>query len=374
MIRKFEKNDIDEVMQIWENENIGLNTNYIEGIFVDANKQSNGIGSSLLNKAKEEHNIEKLQYKIKFIQKQDVIEEVIGGHSGALVYKITRNNEKFFLKIFNSKLDKEKIMKIKAHTEIYKKLNIKSLKIIDYGEIENIDKYYIVYNFIEGINLHEYTSSDKFTLEDIRKIGEKIGKELLKLKKYKNYDKNLFKNNDIKESNEEIVNNFNSLLEDETAKKIITQYFKIEEIEELKNIINEYIKIFENKEQNLIHGDTKRANIMIDSNDDMYIVDIEAMQVNYDIRNIKYQITWALFEGHEKEAEFLKGYFDGIYNNTRPIDFNKQIIFITITNFFNSSYSQYKKGNVDKLTEYIKKCRELFDRIRKIDIEKEFII
>lgn len=93
MIRKFEKNDIDAVMQIWKNENIkahefiskeywnnnynyvkailpnaeiyvyvlnetilgfvGLNNNYIEGIFVDTNSQCKGIGTSLLNKVKE---------------------------------------------------------------------------------------------------------------------------------------------------------------------------------------------------------------------------------------------------------------------------------------------------------------------------------
>ena len=93
MIRKFEKNDINDVMKIWKNENIkahkfipkeywednynfvkealpnadiyvyiikekivgfiGLDNNYIEGIFVDTNNQCNGIGTSLLNKVKE---------------------------------------------------------------------------------------------------------------------------------------------------------------------------------------------------------------------------------------------------------------------------------------------------------------------------------
>ena len=94
MIRKFEKGDINDVMQIWKNENIkahqfiskkywennynyvkeilpnaeiyvyvieenivgfiGLDQNYIEGIFVDTNNQCNGIGTSLLNKVKED--------------------------------------------------------------------------------------------------------------------------------------------------------------------------------------------------------------------------------------------------------------------------------------------------------------------------------
>lgn len=35
---------------------IGLNENYIEGIFVDTNNQCNGIGTSLLNKIKENRN------------------------------------------------------------------------------------------------------------------------------------------------------------------------------------------------------------------------------------------------------------------------------------------------------------------------------
>lgn len=96
MIRRFNKNDINDVMQIWENENIkahkfiskeywesnynfvkeslpkaeiyvyiikekivgfvGLDNNYIEGIFVDTNNQCNGIGTSLLNKVKESRN------------------------------------------------------------------------------------------------------------------------------------------------------------------------------------------------------------------------------------------------------------------------------------------------------------------------------
>ena len=33
---------------------IGLNNNYIEGIFIDSNNQGNGIGTDLLNKAKEQ--------------------------------------------------------------------------------------------------------------------------------------------------------------------------------------------------------------------------------------------------------------------------------------------------------------------------------
>ena len=62
MIRKFEKNDINAVMEIWVNENIRIHNfiakeywkdNYVEGIFVDINNQHSGIGTSLLDRIKE---------------------------------------------------------------------------------------------------------------------------------------------------------------------------------------------------------------------------------------------------------------------------------------------------------------------------------
>ena len=119
MIRKFEKSDIDAVMQIWKNENIkahkfipkeywernydfvkdvlpsaeiyvyrikeeiigfvGLRNNYLEGIFVDSNNQAKGVGTTLLNKAKESKNCLILHvYKkninaINFYKKNDFI-------------------------------------------------------------------------------------------------------------------------------------------------------------------------------------------------------------------------------------------------------------------------------------------------------------
>lgn len=130
MIRKFESKDIDTVMQIWKNENIkvhdfikkeywesnfeyvknilpnaeifvyiykeevvgfiGLNGNYIEGIFVDTDNQYNGIGTALLNKVKEDRSILTLKVYQKNINAVDfykkngfkVIEEGIDQETG----------------------------------------------------------------------------------------------------------------------------------------------------------------------------------------------------------------------------------------------------------------------------------------------------
>ena len=142
MIRKFKKEDIDEVMEIWTNENIrthnfiskeywknnyeyvkdilpnadidvylldehivgfiGVNNDYIEGIFVDINNQHNGIGTSLLNKIKEEK--EKLNlsvYKkninaIKFYKKNGFIitGESIDKNTDEIEYTMTWKKDK----------------------------------------------------------------------------------------------------------------------------------------------------------------------------------------------------------------------------------------------------------------------------------------
>lgn len=141
MIRKFEKSDIDVVMQIWKNENIkahkfipkkywegnynfvkealpnaeiyvyiikekivgfvGLDNNYIEGIFVDRNNQYNGIGTSLLNKVKEiKNNLALNVYKkntnaISFYKKNGFVitSENIDNNTKEIEYTMTWNKE-----------------------------------------------------------------------------------------------------------------------------------------------------------------------------------------------------------------------------------------------------------------------------------------
>ncbi len=141
MIRKFEKNDINDIMQIWKSKNIkahkfisreywennykyvkeilpnaeiyvyiikekivgflGLDNNYIEGIFVNTNNQCNGIGTSLLNKVKENRNSLSLNvYKknisaINFYKKNDfkITSEDIDEKTNEIEYIMTWNKQ-----------------------------------------------------------------------------------------------------------------------------------------------------------------------------------------------------------------------------------------------------------------------------------------
>lgn len=139
MIRKFENSDIDDIMQIWQNENIrahnfiskeywknnyehvkklmpnseiyvyieqgkvkgfiGINNNYIEGIFIDSDSQNKGVGTALLNKVKEEKmelrlNVYEKNIKaVKFYQKNgfEIVKETVD----------KENNEKEFRMMWN---------------------------------------------------------------------------------------------------------------------------------------------------------------------------------------------------------------------------------------------------------------------------------
>lgn len=143
MIRKFENTDIDAVMQIWQNENIkahnfipkeywesnyeyvkkllpnseiyvyiendkiegfiGINEDYIEGIFVNSNYQNKGIGTALLNKAKEEKEeltlnvYEKNRKAIKFYEKNGfkIVKEAVDKETNEKEFRMIWNKGDF---------------------------------------------------------------------------------------------------------------------------------------------------------------------------------------------------------------------------------------------------------------------------------------
>lgn len=141
MIRKFKKNDTNDIMQIWKNENIkahqfipdeywkrnygyvkeilpkaeiyvyviqknivgfiGLDQNYIKGIFIDTNNQSKGIGTILINKVKENKNTLTLSvYKkntkaVNFYKKNNFVitNESIDKNTNEIEYTMTWNKK-----------------------------------------------------------------------------------------------------------------------------------------------------------------------------------------------------------------------------------------------------------------------------------------
>lgn len=305
---------------------------------------------------------------IDFFERNDEIELMTGGHSGAILYKVKRNNQLYFLKVMEGKLQ-QKIERIKEIARIYEEVEIPSLKVLDYGEVKGTTKFYIVYNFIEGNNAKYFYHDNN----EIKAFGNKIGNEFLKLAKFQDFDKNIIQPCNMSKNNQQVIDYFSQIEKDINASKILKQYFTEKELMQYKEKISEFSKIFESQEMNLIHGDIKRSNFMINSKN-YTIVDIESMQFSYDIMNFEYQMIWALMNDNKEEKEFLTGYFDAIYGNKRPEEFNKQVIFIMIFNFFKEAYGRYKRKNNEKLKELCEKSKYLFEQIEKVNLNKEIIV
>ena len=164
-------------------------------------------------------------------------------------------------------------------------------------------------------------------------------------------------------------------MQDNNYRNMMLEYYTELELKDMENKLTKYGNMLKrNNKPKLIHGDIKRSNIMVDKNKEFHFVDIESMKFSYDVINFKYQMTWALFDGNESEFEFVKGCFDGIYNNKRPKNFNYYVIFVVILNFFTESYHQYRYDDVKDFKKYIKKCRAVFNKINDIDLCNDNIV
>ncbi len=307
---------------------------------------------------------------VKFLCKKDRLETIKGGYSGAFLYKISRENKNYFLKIFNYTLTKNSINRIKKGLEVYKKLNIKSLELIDHGPVKNSNQYYIVYNYIDGVDLKKY--GDQISLDEINKIGVYFGKQFLKLKKYQGKENAFFPIVNLDKVTKDAIENFNLLLKEKKSKDKLMQYFSMKDIIMLKEKLIEYLEITKKAKKGIIHGDIKRANVILDNNHNLYVVDCESIQIAPDIMNFRFQITWALFSKPDKI--FISGFLDGLYNNKRPGSFNQMALYCIILNFMQATYNKYTREGIEKMEEYIINIKDLFNKLKKMDLKTESII
>lgn len=291
-----------------------------------------------------------------------LLEEILDGHSGAKIYKFKDQENDYLIKIFSGKLDKYKLDRIKEICQIYRSLSINSLSFLGHGELD--DKYFFLYNYIEGKNLKQI-GDEKYNYEEIYNIGVKTGENAKKLKEF-----TLPKNTNLTEENlDDLVASVNEkykkLITNTAVLEIMKDVLGLAKIKKLMKDFNDYTIILKNINKKLIHGDIKRSNFMIDETGEFYIIDIESMKISYDVLNFRHQITWILFSGNNKEKEFIRGFLDGLYLNKRPQYFNEQIVFVIMLNFIEHSYKIFKDEN--KLKSYFEKMKDIISLIDNID-------
>ena len=82
--------------------------------------------------------------KINYFSDKATFETINDSNSGAILRKVKDEENTYFLKIVpNNNIDIDKIQKI---IQIYEKYDINTIKLLDYGYID--DKVYLIYRFI----------------------------------------------------------------------------------------------------------------------------------------------------------------------------------------------------------------------------------
>lgn len=280
------------------------------------------------------------------------LEELNGGHSGAENYKITQPGQSFMLKIFPPNFSTGKITTIPTICALYDHLGIPSLYCLKTGRLSATQQDFCIYNYIDGANL-DIIGDEEYTPTDNYRLGVRVGKWLKLLKAATLPPSVNFENANVPKLTHHINQTYEALLPDTQASALLSAYFDLGQLKSLLNQFNQASLLFSEQDMHLIYGDIKRSNLMRNQNGELHIIAIESLKYGHDMLNFRHQMTWLLRPDRVKRTQFLKGVFDGLYNNTRPAHFNQQILYIYTFNFIEHFDSVYRRGNLEESKEYL---------------------
>lgn len=291
--------------------------------------------------------------KIDFFSNDAIFEAINDSNSGAILKKVTDNQKTYFLKIVpKDSIDIDKILKT---IEIYKINNINTVQLLSYGTTE--DKVYLIYNFINGNALN--TIYDEYDIASYYDMGLQIGNSY-RIINFNCKPDNIFRQDyNIDDLINSITSKFIDLYNGKLAylKDIIAE----DKIKLLTNKIKELLPCFYNEDKVYIHADMHPKNIMIDKNNQLYIIDIESFHIDYFVMNFRWSIM-ASFK-NDKNKSFFKGFIDGYYNHTISDDFDKQLVIILIINFMEHIINFSDGKSLEYIRDYATKVNEIFNTI-----------
>lgn len=291
------------------------------------------------------------------------LEEITGGYSGAKLIRIRHGEQDLCVKIMPRGLEEKSARRVREICEIYRNMGIDSLTFRGYGELEE-GKHFYIYDYIDGESFKEYSNRELLP-DEIRIAGKRLGQKLRTLK----LDKNLAKSTNLSTDNIEKLTKYGVSLHEKLAKevevaKLMREYFDTSQIETLMKEFEETANDFRKIKPGLIHGDLKRSNMVRGRDGKVYLIDVESMRKSYDVLNLRYQITWILFPGAEKEREFVRGIFDGLYDGKRPEGFDKQLRYVLMLNFLEHTMKAQKRG--EGLREYFGCMQGVFEQVKNV--------
>lgn len=283
--------------------------------------------------------------KIKFFKECSKIEHNLSGHSSATRYICEKDNKKYFVKILNE----NKMISIEFIDKVYKKLEIPTAHVVEKGYIDEVNKTYVVYEFIEGETLKKLTREWKE--EKLEEISYSVGKYLSRFE-------------EITCKKEEILSTiiFDNKTLIETLYFMKEYYNKNEKYElapiDLDRLIKDFLEykeyVYKTKTR-FIHKDINLSNIIV-KNNELYLIDTDGG--SYGFRALDFRGNcWYGWQGDyiKQEQAVFRGIYKGMFNGDIPEDFYKELAYTMIYEFLLKIREVFK-------TKDMKGMKEIFDR------------
>ncbi len=253
-------------------------------------------------------------------------------------YKVVNGKQSFFVKIEDNIYSEKDIKKVKWLYQTYQELEIPTIPLIDIFTIN--DETIWVFPFFEGQTLLDAIPS----IEKMKYYGKAVANDIKKLNK-KKPDLNLFSTLNLKQHYKDRVDKVENLLQEKDTKGKLLKIFSENVWKELLNFYGHLYEDIKDDDLMLNHNDIKLPNIMIDSKDDYYFIDLDPFDLTIIGYNIGYSISCFLFQ-KEKDLEkaFLRSFIQAIDSNKSLIN---QMNYFLISDFINKieKYSDMYQSN-----------------------------
>lgn len=290
--------------------------------------------------------------KIDFFKKCKDVKQDFSGYSSALRYICEKDNKKYFIKIY----DENNLEQIKEIEVIYENLDIPTAKIIQVKYLNDLDKTFVVYEYINGKELIDLTR--ELSIEEIENIGLQVGENLSKFEKIKCNKQEIIDLND-KEFNKLI--NILYISKDFYEKNESEKLYYID-LDRLCDDFLEYKKYVYKNEPTFIHGDINLHNVIV-KDGKTYFIDTSNGKSSF--RSLDFRGNcWFGWDGDNKinEQAMYRGIYKGLFNGEIPEQFNKELAFTIIYEFFLKINDGYSKKDMEKIKYNFHKFGDIFDR------------
>lgn len=263
-------------------------------------------------------------------------------------YKVKTRENTYFVKIEDAHYAEKDINNAKW---IYQRCLEEGVSVLPLVDVLSFgDETLWIYPFFEG----ETILDKDYSLDKFREYGEKVAEDILKLNKIEPISS--FSTVDLNKQCEERINKIKIRLNDEESSKYMLKIFDKDEWNELARYYKELCEKTINDRVCLNHNDIKLPNILIDKDDNYYLIDFGPLILTNVGYNIGYSISCFLFKSDkENEKSCLRGFIKTIDKTHELLD---QLNYYLISDFINK-LDMYKDDYLNNIN-YIRAI--LFNR------------